>query len=296
MTGNPRLRGSIVALVTPFSADGKTVDEGALTELIEWHIAEGTDGFVPCGTTGESATLSHAEHKRVIELTVETVKGRVPVIAGAGSNSTAEAIELARHAEKVGADYVLSITPYYNKPTQDGLVAHFTAVADALTKTPVVMYNVPGRTGVNMLPATTARAARHPRIVAVKEACGDLRQISEVIEACPADFTLLSGDDFTILPTLSVGGKGVISVIANIAPRLCAEMIAAWEKGDAERARAIQRDLLPLCRACFVETSPSPVKAGVALLGRCRNVVRLPLLAAGDKAVALIKESIVKLA
>jgi len=214
MTGKNNLRGSIAALVTPFSADGKTVDEAALASLVEWHIAEGTDGLVPCGTTGESPTLSHAEHKRVIEFVVEKVAGRVPVIAGAGSNSTAEAIDLARHAEKVGADYVLSITPYYNKPTQDGLVAHYTAIADALAKTPVLMYNVPGRTGVNMLPPAVARAAQHPRIAGIKEATADLKQVTEVIETCPADFIVLSGDDYTILPALAVGGRGVITIIS----------------------------------------------------------------------------------
>ncbi len=288
--GLERLRGSIVALITPFNEDG-SLDEGALKELIEWHIAEGTDGIVPCGTTGESATLSHAEHERVVELTVTTVKGRVPVIAGAGSNSTTEAIRLTRHAESVGADFVLSITPYYNKPTQDGLRAHFLAIAEATT-IPMVLYNVPGRTGVNMLPPAVKATAQHPRIVGIKEATGDLKQVSDVIDQCPSDFVLLSGDDFTILPTLAVGGKGVISVTANVAPRLNAEMVRAWEKGDCARAKAIHYAMLPLATALFGEANPIPVKAAVALQGRCRNVVRSPLTLASTATTKALTEAI----
>lgn len=275
MTQRPKLRGSIVALVTPFNADG-SLDEQALKELVEWHIAEGTDGIVPCGTTGESATLSHVEHERVVELVVETVAKRVPVVAGAGSNATAEAIRLTKHAARIGADYALSITPYYNKPTQEGLIEHFTAVAEE-GGVPLVLYNVPGRTGVNLLPATVARCAAHPMIAGLKEATADLRQISEIIAAAPADFVLLSGDDFTILPTLAVGGRGVISVTANVAPRMNAEMIRAFEKGDLARAKELHYKLLPLAGSLFVESNPIPVKAAVALLGRCRNVVRRPL-------------------
>jgi 4-hydroxy-tetrahydrodipicolinate synthase len=278
MTQRPLLRGSIVAIVTPFNADG-SLDEKALKALVEWHIAEGTDGIVPCGTTGESATLSHAEHERVVELVVETVAKRVPVVAGAGSNATAEAIRLTRHAAKIGADYALSITPYYNKPTQQGLIEHFTAVAEE-GGLPLVLYNVPGRTGVNMLPATVTKCAAHPMIAGIKEATADLRQISEIIAAAPADFVLLSGDDFTILPTLAVGGKGVISVTANVAPKLNAEMVRAFEKGDMTRAKELHYKLLPLAGALFCESNPIPVKAAVSLLGRCQNVVRRPLTSA----------------
>ncbi len=293
MSGVERLRGSIVALVTPFNADG-SLDEAALKALVEWHIAEGTDGIVPCGTTGESATLSHEEHERVIELVVETVNRRVPVVAGAGSNSTAEAIRLTRFAKSAGADFALSITPYYNKPVQDGLVAHFRAIADA-AEIPLVLYNVPGRTGVNMLPATVAKCAAHPRIVGIKEATGDLKQISEVIEACPPGFILLSGDDFTVVPTLCVGGRGVISVTANVVPRLNAEMVRAWEKGVRERAFELHYNLLPLCRAMFAESNPIPVKSAVAKLGRCRDVVRSPLTPASEATRRLIDAALAKI-
>lgn len=294
MNGIEKLRGSFVAIVTPFTEGGANVDEPALKNLIEWHIAEGTDGIVPCGTTGESSTLSHEEHRRVVELTVKTVAGRVPVVAGAGSNSTAEAIELTRHAEKVGADFALSITPYYNKPTQQGLVEHFTAIADA-TKIPLVLYNVPGRTSVNMRPEAVSAAARHPRIVGIKEATADLNQISQVIASCPKDFVVFSGDDFTIFPTLAIGGKGVISVTANIAPRLNAELVRAWENGNIERAREIHYKMLPLATSLFLETNPIPVKAGVSVLGRCRNVVRKPLTAATDDTMKRLRKVIADL-
>ncbi|RMH59354.1 MAG: 4-hydroxy-tetrahydrodipicolinate synthase [Candidatus Hydrogenedentota bacterium] len=281
MSDVSRLRGSFVALVTPFD-ERFDVDEGALRDLVEWHIEQGTDGIVPCGTTGESATLSHEEHKRVIELVVKAVDGRVPVIAGAGSNSTRESIELTRHAADVGADFVLSITPYYNKPTQDGLVRHFQEIADAVD-IPLVLYNVPGRTSVNMLPAAVAAAAQHPRIVGIKEATANLAQISEVIRSTPPDFVVLSGDDFTVLPTLAVGGRGVISVTANLVPKLNAELIRLWERGEVEKAREIHFRLLPLARACFLETNPIPVKAGVARLRGISPRVRLPLLEASPK-------------
>jgi 4-hydroxy-tetrahydrodipicolinate synthase len=285
-----RLRGSIVALVTPFNDDG-SLDEAALKALVEWHVAEGTDGIVPCGTTGESATLSHDEHDRVIEIVVETVNRRVPVIAGAGSNSTAEAIRLTKHAAEVGADAALSITPYYNKPTQAGLVAHFRAIADAVDL-PLVLYNVPGRTGVNMLPPAVAECAKHPRIVGIKEATANLEQISEIIAGVPPEFVVLSGDDFTILPTLAIGGTGVISVTTNIAPKLNAEMIKAWERGDAARAKDLHYRLLPLAKSLFVEANPIPVKFGVAHLGRCRNVVRQPLTIATPQTEKKVRDAI----
>ena len=293
MTQRIALRGSIVAIITPFNADG-SLDEKALKDLVEWHITQGTDGIVPCGTTGESATLSHQEHERVVALVVETVAKRVPVIAGAGSNSTTEAIRLTKHAAAVGADYALSITPYYNKPTQQGLVEHFTVVADA-GGIPLVLYNVPGRTGVNMLPATVARCAVHPMIAAIKEATADLRQISEIIAAAPADFVLLSGDDFTILPILAIGGRGVISVTANVAPKMNAEMVRAFEKGDMARAKELHYRLLPLAGALFAESNPIPVKAAVSLLGRSRSVVRRPLTSATPETMKRLESVIAAL-
>jgi len=290
MSETINLRGSIVAIITPFNKNGQ-IDETALRELVEWHIAEGTDGIVPCGTTGESATLSHGEHDKVVEIVIETVNRRIPVIAGAGSNSTTEAIRLTKHAASVEADFVLSITPYYNKPTQNGLIAHFTRIADE-SPIPLILYNVPGRTGVNMLPATVAACAKHPRIAGIKEATADLKQISEIIENTPKDFIVLSGDDFTVFPTLAIGGKGVISVTANIAPRLNSEMIKAWESVDIEKAKALHYRLLPLARACFNESNPIPVKAGVSLLGKCNNKVRSPLTEASQATIDKMKSAI----
>lgn len=288
-----KIKGSIVAIVTPFTRNG-ALDEKALAELVEWHIAEGTSGIVPCGTTGESATLTHEEHDRVVAIVVETAARRVPVIAGAGSNSTDEAVRLTRHAEKIGADAVLHITPYYNKPTQDGLVEHFKAIANEST-IPIILYNVPGRTGINMLPSTVARCAEHQHIIGIKEATGDLRQISDLIAAVPADFIVLSGDDFTILPTLAIGGRGVISVTANVAPRMNAEMIRAWEAGDAARARDLHYRLLPLATSLFVESNPIPVKAAVSLLGRCENILRMPLTPATAATMTKVKDAIAQL-
>lgn len=284
-----RFRGSLVALVTPFRADG-AVDEEALRGLVRWHAESGTDGIVPCGTTGESATLSHEEHERVVEIVVDEARRagaaagrRLLVLAGTGSNATAEAVRLTRHARDCGADGALVITPYYNKPTPAGLVAHFGAVVEAVGAFPLVLYNVPGRTAVNMLPATVAEVARrHPSVVGIKEATGDLRQVSEVIEAVRAagrdDFDLLSGDDFTTLPTLAVGGAGVISVTANVAPAEVAAMCAAAARGDWAEARRIHLRHLPLARALFAETNPIPVKWAVHLLGRCGPAYRLPLV------------------
>jgi 4-hydroxy-tetrahydrodipicolinate synthase len=271
-----RLTGAITALVTPFAKGG--LDEERYRELIEWQIQEGINGLAPCGTTGESATLSHEEHESVIRICVEQTRGRVPVIAGAGSNNTKEALALARFAKRVGADALLLITPYYNKPTQEGLFAHFKAVTEEVAL-PAIAYNVPGRTGVNILPATMARMYKElPNIIGVKEASGDLCQISDILELCGSDFILLSGDDFTILPVLSVGGKGVISVVSNLAPRQCAELCAAYFAGDTSRARQLHYSLAPLCRACFLETNPTPVKTALSLLGKMNPEVRLPLV------------------
>lgn len=269
-------RGAFTALLTPFR-DGK-VDEEAFRRLIEQQIEQGIHGLVPCGTTGESATLSHAEHEAVIRICVEQTRGRVPVVAGAGSNNTSEAIALTRFAQSVGADGVLHITPYYNKPTQEGLYRHFKAIAEAV-EIPCILYNVPGRTSCNMLPETVARLAREfPNIVGIKEATGDMAQGAKVIELCPESFRVLSGDDLTDFPLFALGGCGVISVTANIAPGAVASMWNAWTAGNVEEARRIHYRLLPLHRAMFMETNPIPVKTAAAMLGLMPLELRLPLV------------------
>jgi 4-hydroxy-tetrahydrodipicolinate synthase len=266
--------GVSTALVTPFR-NGE-IDEPALRELVEFQIATGIDGLVPCGSTGESATMSHAEHHRVVEIVVGTARGRVPVVPGTGSNNTREAIELTRHAKEAGADGALLISPYYNKPTQDGIVAHYAEIARE-TDFPLLVYNIPGRTASNMLPATVARLADIEQVVGVKEASGDLVQISEVVARCPDDFSVLSGDDALTLPILAVGGHGVISTSANVAPAEMIEMVSAFQAGDLPRARAIHLRLLPLFGVLFCETNPIPVKAAVAEMGRIGDEIRLPL-------------------
>ena len=271
-----RLKGAFTALVTPFK-NGR-IDEEAYRALIEWQITEGINGVVPCGTTGESATLSHKEHEAVIRICVEQVNGRVPVVAGGGSNNTTEAISLTRFAKDAGADAVLHITPYYNKPTQEGLYQHFKAIAENVD-IPLVLYNVPGRTGVNMLPATVARLVRDvPTVCALKEATANLTQVSETIELCKGKLTLLSGDDFTILPTMAVGGVGVISVLSNILPKDTACLCRAMEEGDYEEARRLHFKMMPLTRLLFCETNPTPVKAALALMGKIGPEMRLPLV------------------
>jgi 4-hydroxy-tetrahydrodipicolinate synthase len=266
--------GVSTALVTPFR-DGE-IDEPALRDLVELQIGAGIDGLVPCGSTGESATMSHAEHRRVMEIVVEAARGRVPVLAGAGSNNTREASALTSYAKAAGADGALLISPYYNKPTQDGIVAHYAEIARA-TDFPLVVYNVPGRTASNILPATLARLSEIEQIVGVKEACGDLGQVSEVVALCPDDFCVLSGDDALTLPILAVGGGGVISTSANVAPQQMVEMVHAFGAGDLARAREIHLQLLPLFSVLFCETNPIPVKAAVAELGRIGEEIRLPL-------------------
>ena len=267
-------QGSIVAIVTPFK-NGK-VDEEKYRELIEFQIKNGTSAIVPCGTTGESATLNFEEHHRVIDITVQAVRKRVPVIAGTGGNSTAEAIELTEHAKRVGADATLQVAPYYNKPTQEGLFQHFKAIAKAVPL-PQVLYNIPGRTGVNMLPATVARLAELKEVVAIKEASGDLGQMAEVVRLGGNKITLLSGDDNLTLPVLAIGGKGVVSVVANIVPKDSAKMVKAWHDGNVEQARKLFYKLLPLCQAMFYETNPIPVKTSLALMGKIGGEMRLPL-------------------
>ena len=271
-----RFCGAYTALVTPFRNGG--VDEDAYRALIEWQIEQGIDGLVPCGTTGESAAMSHAEHEEVIRICVDQAKGRVPVLAGAGSNYTKEAISLTKFAKNVGADGALHITPYYNKPTQEGLYQHFKAIAEAVD-IPLVMYNVPGRTGLNMLPATVARIARDiPGVVGIKEATANLAQFSEIIENCSPDFCVLSGDDFTILPSFAVGGCGVISVLSNVMPKETAALCKASRKGDLAEAQRLHYLMMPLCRALFVETNPIPVKTALAMMGKMECEFRLPLV------------------
>jgi 4-hydroxy-tetrahydrodipicolinate synthase len=268
--------GSLVAIVTPFRK-GK-IDEQAFGALIEWQIANGTNGIVPCGTTGESATLSHEEHKRVVELTVEVVNRRVPVIAGTGSNSTDEAIALTRHAKQAGADGALLITPYYNKPTQEGLYRHYKAVAEAVDL-PLVLYNIPGRTGVNMLPATFARLSVIKNVVGVKEGSGSVQQASDIVQMCGERLTLLAGDDALTLPMMAVGGKGVITVTANIVPTDMANLVKAFAMGKVEEARKIHFKLSPLFAALFYETNPIPVKEALGMMGKIDPELRLPLCA-----------------
>lgn len=282
-------KGSMVAIVTPFR-NGK-VDEKAFGDLIEFQIMSGTDVIVPCGTTGESATLSHEEHRRVVELTVKIVNKRVPVIAGSGSNSTSETLELTQHAKKAGADGALLITPYYNKPTQEGLYRHFKLVAGSVD-IPVVLYNVPGRTGVNMLPATAARLREVKNIVGVKEASGDLKQVSEIIRLCGRDFDVISGDDFTTLPVLSLGGVGAISVTANVAPADCAAMFDAFFAGRMEEALKLHYKLEPLHGAMFIETNPIPAKTALALMGRIAEEFRLPLCPLADANKEKLKKTL----
>ena len=271
----PMFQGSIVALVTPFR--NGHVDEAKILELVEFHVAHGTDGIVPCGTTGESPTLSHEEHRRVIEIVVETAGRRLAVIAGTGSNSTREAIELTRHARAVGADGALLVNPYYNKPTQEGLYQHFRAIAEAVDL-PLLVYNIAGRTAVNVETDTLVRLARDCKnIVGVKEASGSLDQMTQVILACGPEFSVLSGDDTLTLPLMSVGGRGVISVIANIVPKETAEMTHAALEGDWKRARELHLRLFPLARAAFIETNPIPIKEAMAMAQMIAPEFRLPM-------------------
>lgn len=267
-------KGSMVALVTPFA--GKKIDEKALKRLVDFHVSEGTSAIVPCGTTGESATLDYAEHGRVIELAVKYAKGRIPVMAGTGANSTEEAIMLTRHAKKAGADASLQVSPYYNRPTQKGLYLHFKAIADAVD-IPIILYNIASRTGVNIEPETFAGLARIRNIIGVKEASGSLEQMSRIRRVTPSDFLLISGDDALTLPVLSLGGVGVISVVANIIPRHVASMVSAFEKGDIDGARDLHYKMLPLVKAMFMETNPIPVKTAMGLMGMCSPALRLPM-------------------
>ncbi len=273
-------RGAMVAIVTPFK--GGQVDEAALRDLIEFQVANGTHGIVPCGTTGESATLSFQEHERVVEITVEQVNKRLPVIAGTGSNNTVEAVRLTKHAKAAGADGALMISPYYNKPTQEGLYQHFRKVAESVD-IPIILYNIPGRTAVNMEPDTIARLAKIDNIVGVKEASGSMKQITDIIARCSDDFSVVSGEDFLTFPLLCVGGKGVISVTSNIAPKDMADLCNLYFDGKFAEARKLYYRLLPLCHALFYETNPAPVKAALAMMNKIKSdEVRLPLAAMSE--------------
>ena len=266
--------GSIVALVTPFK-DGK-VDEDKLAKLVEFHIEKGTNGIVPCGTTGESATLSHEEHQRVIEVTIKSARGRIPVIAGTGSNNTEEALRLTRFAREAGADAVLMITPYYNKPTQKGLYLHFKKVAEEVD-VPIILYNIASRTGVNLEPETLARLAEIKNIVGIKEASGSLDQVSRMLSLCGDKITLLAGDDSLALPILAVGGKGVISVLANILPAEMSTLVKEYLRGNVNKAREIHYRLYPLMKVLFIETNPIPIKTSMAMMGMIEEELRLPM-------------------
>jgi 4-hydroxy-tetrahydrodipicolinate synthase len=274
-------RGAITALITPFK--NGALDEAALQSLVDWQITEGVQGLVPVGTTGESPTLSHAEHERAVEVVIEAADKRVPIIAGAGSNATAEAIAFTQHAEKAGADAVLHVTPYYNKPTQDGMVAHFTAIAEN-TALPIILYNIPGRSVVDMTPETMGRPVEIKNIVGVKDATSDMARIAQQAETCGADFIQLSGEDASAVDFNRAGGVGVISVCANIAPAKCAAMQQATLDGEWDRAEALLAELLPLMNALFCETSPSPAKYAMARMGKCAEEIRLPLLPASEMA------------
>jgi len=288
---HPKFEGSYIALVTPFTADGKSVDYQKLDELVEFQIKGGSDGIIAVGTTGESPTLSHEEHRKVIEAIVKRANKRVLVIAGTGSNSTDEAIELTQFAKQVGADGALVVVPYYNKPTQEGMFRHFTVVADV--GLPVVLYNVPGRTGAGLTPKTIARLASHPNIVAIKEASGSLDQVSEILLLAP-NLTVLSGDDSLTVGFMSIGAKGVISVIGNIVPRKLKDLVDSAAKGDYETARKLHLELFKLSRVMFVESNPIPVKTAMELMGLCNAAMRLPMCPISDENKALVQKTLVE--
>jgi len=290
MTAKTSFRGSFTALVTPFK--NGALDEAAFRDLIDWQLAEGTNGLVPVGTTGESPTLSHDEHKRVVEWCVSQAKGRVPVVAGTGSNSTEEAIDLSRHAEKAGVSAVLVVTPYYNKPTQEGLYQHFKAINDAIG-VPIIIYNIPARSVIDMSVDTMKRLFELKNIAGVKDATANMVRVSQQRTEIGTDFNQLSGEDATALGFNAHGGHGCISVTSNVAPRLCAEFQGACLKGDYTAALKLQDKLLPLHNALFIETSPAPAKYALSVLGRCAETVRLPLVTLADKSKAAVREAMV---
>src|SRR5580692_141309 len=290
MAAKTRFRGSFTALVTPFK--NGSVDEKAFRDFVDWQIAEGTNGLVPVGTTGESPTLSHDEHKEVVEWCVDQAHGRVPVVAGAGSNSTKEAIDLAKHAEKAGADAVLVVTPYYNKPTQDGLYAHYKAINDAIG-IPILIYNIPGRSVIDMSVETMCRLFELRNIAGVKDATASMVRVSLQREVLGPDFNQMSGEDATALGFMAHGGHGCISVTANVAPRLCAEFQGACLRGDYGAALKLQDKLMPLHQNLFIETNPAPAKYALSVLGKCADTVRLPMVELSDKSKAAVREAMV---
>jgi 4-hydroxy-tetrahydrodipicolinate synthase len=290
MTARTSFRGSFTALVTPFK--NGSVDEAAFRGLVEWQIGEGTSGLVPVGTTGESPTLSHAEHNQVVEWCIDQAKGRAPVIAGAGSNSTKEAIELAQHAEKAGADAVLIVTPYYNKPTQEGLYQHYKAINDAIG-IPIIIYNIPGRSVIDMTVDTMKRLFELKNIAGVKDATANMVRVSQQRAELGPDFNQLSGEDATALGFMAHGGHGCISVTSNVAPRLCAEFQDACLRGDYKAALALQDKLMPLHTTLFIETNPAPAKYALSVLGKCSETVRLPMVPVADKTRAAVREAMV---
>ena len=290
MTTKARFRGSFTALVTPFQ--NGHVDEKAFRGLVDWQIAEGTNGLVPVGTTGESPTLSHEEHMEVVEWCIDQAKGRVPVIAGAGSNSTKEAIDLSKHAEEAGADAVLIVTPYYNKPTQEGMYQHFKAINDAIG-IPIIIYNIPGRSVIDMSVETMTRLFELKNIAGVKDATANVVRVSQQRAAMGEEFNQLSGEDATVLGFMAHGGHGCISVTSNVAPRLCAEFHGACLKGDFRAALKVHDKLMPLHTALFVETNPSPAKYALSVLGKCAEAVRLPMVPVSEKTKAAVREAMV---
>src|SRR5215475_12341847 len=290
MAAKTSFRGSFTALVTPFKGDA--VDQGAFRELVEWQIAEGTNGLVPVGTTGESPTLSHDEHKQVVEWCVDQAKGRVPVVAGAGSNSTREAIELAQHAEEAGADAVLVVTPYYNKPTQEGLYQHFKAINDAIG-IPIIMYNIPARSVIDMSVDTMKRLYDLKNIAGVKDATASMVRVSQQRAALGDGFNQLSGEDATALGFMAHGGHGCISVTSNVAPRLCAEFQGACLRGDYATALKLQDKLMPLHQNLFIETSPAPIKYALSVLGKIAETLRLPMVTISEKSKAAVRDAMV---
>jgi 4-hydroxy-tetrahydrodipicolinate synthase len=290
MTAKTRFRGSFTAVITPFK--NGSLDEKAFRDLVDWQIVEGTNGLVPVGTTGESPTLSHDEHMHVVEWCVEQAKGRVPVIAGAGSNSTKEAVSLAQHAEEAGADAVLVVSPYYNKPTQEGLYQHFKAINDAIG-IPIIMYNIPSRSVIDISVDTMKRLYELKNVAGVKDATANMARVSQQRSAMGADFNQLSGEDITALGFMAHGGHGCISVTSNVAPRLCAQFQSACLRGDYATALTLQDKLAPLHLNLFVETSPAPIKYAMSLLGKCDNVLRLPMVRASEKAQSAVREAMV---
>jgi 4-hydroxy-tetrahydrodipicolinate synthase len=283
--------GSYVALITPFDSEGR-IDEDAFRALIRRQIKAGTTGLVPCGSTGEAATLSHEEFRRAVEITLEESRGDVPVMVGIGTNATWKAVELAREAESMGADALLVLAPYYNKPTQEGLYQHFRMVAHE-TRLPIMLYNIPGRTAVNVTPATTARIAKDcANVIALKDAAGSLDQTSETLALCGPGFTVMSGDDSLTIPMMSVGARGVVSVLANVAPKETRALCDAFKKGDLKKAAALHLKLFPLIKALFIETNPIPVKAALGMMGLCRPEPRLPLTPLSDAAKPALKKAL----